>query len=497
MFLPLVGASCDDFLTQLPETAVPEEEAMQTLRDAEQVCLGVYSTFKNPALYSGSMVEALEVQSDLFYAAVGSTNQMGAFYRWEVNANELVLQSVYGGLYQIVNRCNFFMDHHDEVLNTLEKEADKKQLEKFTADVAFMRAYAYSDLVRIFCRAYEPETAHETPGVPLYLHYRVEGKTVEVLPRATLEECYQQILSDLKLAEELEPRKGTDAPFVTQGAIKALQARVLLYMHRWAEAEQAATDVIEAKMEGTVLYELADANRVVADPAGGKSTEYKMMLEYDTSDEVIWKIRFSDTDYTGCLGAFFMGINSGIYNPSYLPANWLMEAFYNYDARYEVGFPKKTTARGVQWEVCSKYPGNPDIDGAAGPYFCNMPKLLRLAEVYLIRAEARCMQEKTLKACEDMTALLKCRVKNYGAFMSEQARLLELIQKERAMELVGEGFRLTDLKRWHMGFERKPQEGTLSGSNYNQLRIRPDDPRFVWPIPQHEITASNGLVEQN
>lgn len=500
IMLPFFGCmlgSCEDFLTELPETAVPEKEAMVTLSDAEQVVLGIYSTFKNPSLYSGAMVEASEVQSDLFYAAIGFTNQYGDFYRWEIRPNETVLLSIYGGLYQIVNRCNFFFDHKDEVEATLTKDSDKDLLKKYTADAAFMRAYAYHDLVRLFCKPYEPATADKDLGIPLYLHYRVEGKTVEVLPRATMKQCYAQMLADLNLAAELEPRKGTNTPFVTQGAIAALRSRLALYMQDWAEAEKYATEVIDAKTDGVRIYSLADAYYNDYTPAGELSNEYSMMLTYDSSDEIIWKLSFSNTDFTGCLGAFYMSINSARYNPNYLPADWLMGSYKDYDRRYEVGFPQVSTMHSGLSNVCCKYPGNPDIDGNAGPYYCNMPKLIRLSEIYLIRAEARCMQEKTRLACEDITKLLKARIRNYGSFLTEQAQLLGNIQDERARELVAEGFRLTDLKRWHLGFERQPQPGTLEGNRYSSLKVKADDNLFVWPIPQHEITASGGIVVQN
>lgn len=500
MMLTVMGGaltSCEDFLTELPNTAVPEEEAMVTLTDAEQVVLGIYSTFKNPALYSGTMVQASEVQSDLFYAAIGFTNQYGDFYRWEIRPNETTLLSIYGGLYQIVNRCNFFFDHKKAVEDALTKESDKELMKKYTADAAFMRAYAYHDLVRMFCKPYDPATADKDLGVPLYLHYRVEGKTVEVLPRATMAECYKQMLSDLQLAAELEPRKGTDTPFVTQGAIAALRARIALYMQDWEKARDYASEVIGAKVNGEPIYELADAYYNAYTPEGTLSNQYEMLLRYDSSDEIIWKVSFSNTDYTGCLGAFFMSINSGRFNPNYLPADWLMQSYKDYDRRYEYGFPEQTTMHSGTTEVCCKFPGNPEIDGNAGPYYCNMPKLIRLSEIYLIRAEAYCMLGMTQPACEDITALLKKRIKNYGSFLCEQAQLLRNIQDERARELVGEGFRLSDLKRWHLGFERKAQPGTLDGNRYSGLKVAADENLFVWPIPQHEVTASNGVVIQN
>lgn len=496
LFATLTTA-CDDFLTELPETGIPEEEAMTTLEDAEQVCLGIYSTFKNPALYSGSMIEASEVQSDLFYAAMGSTNTFGDFYRWQLTSGESTLADIYGGLYQIINRCNFFFDHKKEVEAKLRNDDERSLMKKYVADAAFMRAYAYHDLVRLFCKAYNPENAANMLGVPLYIHYR-EGKDRNtILPRASLDECYKFILSDLDIAAANEPRRGCDTPFITQGAISALRARIALYMQNWEDAEKYATEVIDANVGNVTLYELADANEDCVSPGGEASNDYEVMLKYDTADEIIWKLHFSSTDHTGSLGQFYMGMNSGRYNPSYLPADWLLKSYPDYDLRYAIHFPIVTTVQGVKWELFTKFPGNPDIDGGVAYYYCNMPKMLRLGEIYLIRAEARCMQEKTMKACEDITTLRRARIRNYGSFTCEQSRLLKEIQNERARELVGEGFRLTDLKRWGIGFTRVPQTGTIGGNYCNDLRITGGDSRFVWPIPLHEITASNGLVDQN
>lgn len=492
-----VLTACSDFLTEMPDTAVPEAEAMTDLSSAEEVCLGVYSTFKNPALYSGTMIQAPEVQADLFYAAKGYTNRFGNFYRWEVNANESSLLDVYAGLYQIVNRCNFFFDHEEEVRATLHTQADKDAMDKYTADVCFMRAYAYSDLIRLFCVAYNEDTADKDLGVPLYLHYREGDGSTVIKPRATMRESYAQVLADLDRAEQLEPRKGCDTPFITQGAICALRARVLLSMCQWQEAEEYATKVIDQKTGTGRVYELADAFYNAYTPQGALSNEYDLMWTYDTSDEIIWKINFSTIDMGGSIGSLYMGYTSGRYNPNYLPANWLLNSYTSGDYRYTAFFKMVTTMQGVQWEVLTKFPGNPDIDGTSGTYFTNMPKLLRLSETYLIRAEARCMQGKCAQACDDLTALRRCRIRNYGAASYDPSKLLAAIQDERAKELVGEGFRLTDLKRWNKGFQRMVQPGTIDGPNYNALKVEAGANAFTWLIPQHEITASKGQVVQN
>ena len=72
---------------------------------------------------------------------------------------------------------------------------------------------------------------------------------------------------------------------------------------------------------------------------------------------------------------------------------------------------------------------------------------------------------------------------------------MDIIEQERVKELYMEGFRLHDLKRWHKGFERKPQAQSLE--NGSSLKVEKDDVMFVWPIPQHELDAPGSIVEPN
>jgi hypothetical protein len=52
-----------------------------------------------------------------------------------------------------------------------------------------------------------------------------------------------------------------------------------------------------------------------------------------------------------------------------------------------------------------------------------------------------------------------------------------------------------DLKRWHKGFERKPQSESLD--NGSSLKVEADNALFVWPIPQHELEAPGANIEPN
>ena len=138
-----------------------------------------------------------------------------------------------------------------------------------------------------------------------------------------------------------------------------------------------------------------------------------------------------------------------------------------------------------------KYWSNPNLSATNAYSFVNEPKVFRLSEQYLIRAEAYWHKDEFDLASEDLLAIRKKRIQGYGNFSDAGESLLEEIKTERVKELYMEGFRLMDLKRWGEGFKRTPQQSSISGPD--ELEIKADNPMFVWPIPQHEMDAVPGL----
>lgn len=489
-------SSCSDFLDRYPDTAVPEEESMTDLVSSEQIVIGIYSSFKNSALYSGTLTLAPDVQTDLVYAVKGYTNVYGPLYRWDFRDSDTSIESVYSGLYQVIARCNFFMDHKDEVYGKLTTEADKTTFKKYEGDVYFFRALAYSDLIRMYCEAYDPDNAENQLGVSLYLRYRKEGEDSSIEPRASLADSYKQVLSDLEQAEKYATRKGADTQWITIGAVQTLKSRVYLHMKNWEKVIEYATKVVDSK-----VYTLADAMKVkwVDEETGNTMTDYQRMWKYDEGDEVIWRVQMSTTDRGGALGTVFLNYNNVAYLPDYVLAKWLLDSYSTNDMRYSAFFYSIKTgySHGLTWPIVIKYLGNADIDAGVGKYYTNMPKVLRYAEVFLNRAEAYAQLGKTKEANNDLTKLRRARIADYGSASYTQDKLMKAIQDERAKELFMEGFRLSDLKRWNLGFERTPQTGTIDGSLNNSLKIEKGNPAFIWPIPKHELDASMGLVKPN
>ena len=99
------------------------------------------------------------------------------------------------------------------------------------------------------------------------------------------------------------------------------------------------------------------------------------------------------------------------------------------------------------------------------------------------------------KGTADILALRKARHTGNVSVSMNADNWLQTISDERVKELYMEGFRLQDLKRWNMGFERKPQ--TSSQKEGSSLKIQAGNPLFVWPVPKKELEAPGSQIQPN
>jgi hypothetical protein len=122
--------------------------------------------------------------------------------------------------------------------------------------------------------------------------------------------------------------------------------------------------------------------------------------------------------------------------------------------------------------------------------------------MYLIAAEAEAnIVGKEQVASDILNELRSYRIKGWTKTDYSGSALMSEIRDERTRELFGEGFRLNDLKRWHMGFTRSAGQDPdmlMPGNYYISLTMPADSPLFVWPIPTSEISANPQMKnEQN
>lgn len=484
-----LSTSC---LDKYPEDAILADKAIKTADDVNQAVIGIYSAFQSSALYSGYLTLLPDIQSDFVYAVNGYSNTYGEIWRWDILSTDTNIESVYGALYGVIGRCNFLLDQVDGVRQSTTDDNALDQIDQCCGEVYFARALAYSELIKLYCKAYEgDEAAKNELGVVLKEHYNSEEPVV----RSSLYDSYQLVLKDLdKAADYLKLEEGSTAtlynyPYFCEYTVYALRARVALYMKDYVAAMEYASKVIDSKK-----YSLTNANLNSYDSS---LNDYQYMWSTDNSTEIIWKVGFTVNSYGGALGTVFFNYDFISYKPDYVPALWVINSYSDADLRASAFFTTLTTGydHGLSWPLLAKYWGNSTFWNNNIPHVC-MPKVFRLSEQYLIRAEAYCGQGDYNNAGKDITTLRNARYSTYGGSTTlTKDNWLETIEEERVKELYMEGFRLTDLKRWHKGFTREPQQESItSGSS---LKVEADAPLFVWPIPRHELEAPGANIEPN
>ena len=485
-------------LDKMPESAITVDEAMQSYEDAEQTVTGIYSMMKSSALWSGYLTLLPDIQADLVYAVDGYSNTYGNHWLWDIRTTGSEIQAVYASLYGIISNCNFFLERIDGIVAKQTLDEKITILEQYTGEVYAIRALCYSELLKLYSKAYDPATADKELGVVLRKGYSEPERSI----RASLKESYEFVVSDLERAEKLlDPAYDTySSYYMTNAVAHAIHARVALYMQDWEAAIEHSTAVIEQE---NGMYSLSAANELYT----SEMTFFDYMWNYDLATETIWQVGFTPTSYGGALGQVFLSFNNDFtyYYPDYVPAQWVLDLYTSGDMRYNSYFATLTTGydHALTWPLLIKYYGNQEFIGYH-IYHVVMPKPFRLAEQYLIRAEAHCRKDTPdfSKASKDINALREARFSGGGGSVSLTAdNCIEEIANERVRELYMEGHRLQDIKRWGKlyrggeGFTRTPQNNSLAEGS--SISVKADDPRFVWPIPQHELEAPGSEVQPN
>lgn len=475
-------------LEKNPQDYIVDTEAMTSLNGAEQTVTGIYTAYMSSGLYSGYLTLLPDIQSDLVMAVEGNSNTYGEIYQWTFRPTNREIESIYAGLYTVIGRCNFYLDQVDVLRAKLSSDADIQTLDQYTGEVYCARGLAYAELIKCFCEAYDENK--DQLGVVLRTSYF----NAEPVKRASLKDSYARVIEDLEKAEEMldENNSYYDAAYFTQAAAQAIRARVALYMGDWQTAVEYSTKLINR----TDRFELSSASYTVTSD-GMNEVDY--LWHYDSGYEVIWRIGYTTTSYGGALGQNFLSFNNDYtyYYPDYVPAQSALSLYKSGDARYNAYFAELSTGYSHQlsWPLLIKYYGNRELLSLY-IYHVNMPKPIRLAEQYLIRAEAYCNLGKFGPASTDISTLRNSRYSNKGGTLSvSEDNWMQVIDEERVRELYMEGFRLNDLKRWGKGFERTPQASVQAEGS--KLKVEPNNPRFVWPIPKHEIEAPGSEVVGN
>lgn len=477
-------AACEKKLDKFPYSDIELSQSFKTLKDAKSWNTSLYAQLRGRVY--GIYTYSTDVQADQLNASLEFGNRNGNPHRWDgFLADDYTIRDTWAGYYSGLNNVNLAIEGFEQIVPA--SAAETTELNKYKGDLYFMRAFYYHRLILRWGKPYEPASASTDPGVPLLLEYDPNA-----MPgRASVKEVYDQIISDIGTAKGLlsATTGAKGATRINKDVILALEARVKLHMQDWAGAKAAADALI-----ATGTYPL------ITDQAN-----FTAMWTTDLAQEVIFQSAVSKPNELANTNAIYLGYNAQTqkFTPDFIPSQWVIDMYANNDIRKAAYFQAKNVLiMGTDYPgtiLVNKYPGNPALFTAAATNYQHAPKIFRIAEMYLISAEAGARSGASGEAAA-LTSLNALRTARGLTALSgiSGAALLQQIKDERFRELAFEGFRLDDLKRWHEGFTRRAPQNTATittGAFYQGLSIPADDNKFVWGLPTNDVTINPNLRE--
>ena len=490
----LVAVSCN--LEQYPTSAVVYKEGARIIATRDDLLAfdaGIMYFYR--AVHGGGQNVAEDVMFDAFNASAGFGNNYGSVHRLDdsFTTSDGYVESYWENHYIVIKNYNVLIDALDEEQNIPEGSAALAKIVQ--GEAYFFRAEAYLNLVRHFSPDYDPDKDSEY-GVPIVLHYDLDERPA----RKSVHEVYAQIKADLdSAAVRLADVEGElQADYPTIDAVNALYARYYLDVEDFDNAAASADAVISTK-----LYTLSnDAKTFKAEFVEDAGTEAIMQL-YGSKAELPNTI----TAYTGLYSSLEHDIAA---RPLFIPSKKLADAYEATDIRkawlstndYYCDI-NGNYYRG-DFDIFVKYLGNPALYSNV-PNGAQMEKPYMISEMYLIKAEAQARNNKVPAAKTTINVLQSMR----GA--TNTTGSLKNIQNEWFRETVGDGMRLSCLKRWAADaikngtdfpdLTREGQAGALNvnaimtGPLYDERPMDQNDIHFVWPVPASQIRLNSNLTQ--
>jgi hypothetical protein len=428
VFVALLAA-CDSPLDTNPTASIDAGTALNTPRGIELGVTGAYQSLQSGSLYSRDGVVYPDLYSDnLDFTGTFQTDRQVS--QRDVPPSSGVVSGIWADTYEGINRTNNVLAAIPNV-----DELDPADADQYRGEALFIRALHYFVLVSWF------------GGVPIITDPSVGVGPESLVSRNTAEEVFTLIEEDLEEAASLLP-SGTSQGRATQNAANALLARVYLADGKYAQARDKATLVINSGD-----YELVD--------------DYRSLFATKNTSESIFELQYSLNNTNSLAFWFFTQEDGGRWG--FAPSQGLIDAFEPGDERQDasIAFNSSGDPYGIKYHRIANEDDNVIV--------------LRLAEMYLIRAEANLRlnaSAATVRADIDVVRE-RAGLAPLPATVSGQDALIDAILQERRVEFAMEGHRFFDLRRL--------------GRAEAVLAIPAN--RLIFPIPQDERDVNPNLSQ--
>ena len=472
VFLAL-GSCNDDFLNKVDPNNSTPETFFTDLAALNQAIIASYATQAVEAAFNRRAYWLGEFPAD----DIESRGE-DPYDQFTYGANDQSIFRVWRAFYMVINRANQAIFYAQELEAADQQEEAGKA--RIIAEGRFLRSLYHYYLTMWWGNVpYRNESNLFDPFIPVTERTEILSNIVEDL---------NQAIPDLPSKAEQPPEERGRA---TQGAARTLLARVLMVQQNWSEAETVCSEVISD--DYSLLPTLRDIHEpsnpfndesiyeIVFKNTGGGDHDWSLMTtrgnnpNRKSSFRSYWVYRYNRTGGSGRASQKLIDAHDDPNDPRlsayyYGPGSTVDGAPYDFDA-FGYSIRKFIT----------------DVDQQIRENEDNFI-MFRLADVILMRAEARAMQNNLTGALEDLNSI-RSRAREGAVGIvpdrdsGNQSEVIEFIKNERFIELSAEVVRFIDIKRWGDWDELGP----------NFVTNRDE----VFPIPDSEVTNNTEISSNN
>lgn len=458
--------SCNDVIDIEPEFVLDGTQRFKSLDDYEFSLIGTYAQFRSTAYYGNASGPAggFSTMPDMMSDNLTETGESLANFRqlvnWDYASDNGAIEGLWTAAYRIIAQANVTLRGIDEFASE-----NPGQYNRIKGQALAIRAYVHFDLLRYF--ADDLGVNSTTLGVPYKTEFNQDN-----IARPTVAQTWQGIFADLAdaraLLGDVDRTVNSSGNFSLRAnidliTVDAILARAYLYSRQYDQAVTAATSVI---------------NQVPLAPRQSFGAIWRD--ENIGSNELIWSIPFNSGEGTPAANVYFASGNRSSFRPS-------SEVYGQYDQVNDIRFASYFQRVGNR-DVVSKYLGKGNLrDGIVNW------KVIRVSEMYLIRAEAYTnIPGNDLNALADLNSLRTARIAGYVPAVLVGQGLRDAIELERRKELFVEGHRFFDVKRTDRNLVRSD-----CGTNFTSCSLVSGNRAWVWPIPIGEIIANDLINDED
>jgi hypothetical protein len=471
-----------------PSTAIDDESALTNPGDIETATIGTYAVLRN-ATYVRSAHFLTEFQGDNVAQGQPSSDDLSRCYRYTHIPTGTHGANFWKQAYYVIVAANKIIAAIPD-----NSSVDLKQLK---GENLYLKGMMEFNLVRVFGRPYTQGNG-ENPGVPILK----EGVPAGTPARNTVKEVYTAAIADLLKAADLMAVAKADI-FASKEVAYALLSRIYLNMGDNANAIKYA-DLVIASGRYKLLQGADYASYFTKTP--------------EANSETIFAIRYTKTEDQdfGAIGSMYYSGTPGAlstpgaqgntgYGEIYASQQYVAELDKNpADLRHSFIAPYKINgvlqvntkiAPNVPMYYVTKYNLQEGIANLSSPVY------LRLAEMYLNKAEANAKLGNAQLALDDVN-LIRTRagipVLTLAGIAAENKTALDVVLEERRLEFAFEGQRAYDLFRNNRPMTRNyPGTHALNNTPNTNITqtILPTDARVIFYVPQYEIDNNKNLTQ--